>query len=141
MTRLFVVALAFGAFTLVATGVGIARRLPYQFGGTGGPDSVAVDALLHGTGISAPLVFVVVIIVLAWVAGRRSPRLGGIGAAAIVALLGVVGIIAGLMEPALRTLDPLVTPIAVVGIGLAVLLVVSAVRVAVSGTGDRRSTV
>jgi hypothetical protein len=37
--------------------------------------------------------------------------------------------------------DPLVTPITVVGIGLAVLLVVSAVRVAVSGTGDRRSTV
>ncbi len=139
MTRLFVVALAFGAFTLVATGVGIARRLPYQFGGTGSPDSVAADAFLHGTGISAPLVFVVVIIVLAWVAGRRGWV--GIGAAAIMALLGVVGIIAGLMEPALRTFDPLVTPIAVVGIGLAVLLVVSAVRVAVSGTGDRRSTV
>ena len=65
----------------------------------------------------------------------------GSGAAAIVALLGVVGIIAGLMEPAMLTLDPLVTPIAVVGIGLAVLLVVSAVRVALSGTANRRSTV
>ena len=139
MTRLLVLALAFGAFTLVATGVGIARRLPYQFGGTGSPDSVAADAFLKGTGISAPIVFVVVIIVLAYVAGRRGWV--GIGAAAIVALLGVVGIIAGLMEPAMLTLDPLVTPIAVVGIGLAVLLVVSAVRVALSGTANRRSTV
>lgn len=53
----------------------------------------------------------------------------------------MVGIFAGLMEPALRTLDPLVTPIAVLGIGLALLLVVSAVRVALSGIGNRRSAV
>jgi len=139
MPRLLVVALAFGAFTLVATGVGIARRLPYQFGGTGDPDSVGADALLHGTGVSAPLVFVVVIIVLAWVAGRGGWI--GIAAAALVALLGMVGILAGLMEPALRTLDPLITPIAVLGIGLAALLVVSAVRVALTGIGNRRSTV
>jgi hypothetical protein len=139
MPRLFVVALAFGAFTLVATGVGIARRLPYQFGGSGDPDSVAADALLRGTGVSAPLVFVVVIILLAWVAGRRGWI--GIVAAVVVALLGIVGIIAGLMEPAQRTLDPLVTPIAVLGIGLAILLVVSAVRVALTGIGNKRSTV
>jgi hypothetical protein len=137
MPRLFVVALAFGAFTLVATGVGIARRLPYQFGGSGDPDSVAADALLRGTGVSAPLV--VVIILLAWVAGRRGWI--GIVAAVVVALLGIVGIIAGLMEPAQRTLDPLVTPIAVLGIGLAILLVVSAVRVALTGIGNKRSTV
>lgn len=139
MPRLFVLALAFGAFTLVATGVGIARRLPYQFGGTGDPDAVGADAFLHGTGVSAPLVFVVVIIVFAWVAGRGGWI--GIAAAAVVALLGVVGIIAGLMEPALRTLDPLVTPIAALGIGLAVLLVVTAVRVALAGIRNRRSTV
>jgi hypothetical protein len=139
LTKLLVLALAFGAFTVVATGVGIARRLPYQFGGTGDPDSVAADAFLHGTGVSAPLVFVVVIIVLAWVAGRRGWV--GVGAAAIVALLGVVGITAGLMEPALRTLDPLVTPIGVLGIALAVLLVVSAVRTALSTTRNSRSTV
>jgi hypothetical protein len=138
MPRLLVVALAFGAFTLVATGVGIAQGLPYRFGGTGDPDSVAADAFLRGTGISAPLVFVVVIIALAWVAGRRGWI--GIAAAAVVALLGTVGIIAGLMEPALRTLDPIVTPIAVLGIGVAVLLVVSAVRVALTGIGNRRST-
>jgi hypothetical protein len=138
MPRLLVLALAFGAFTLVATGVGIARRLPYQFGGTGHPDDVAADAFLHGTGVSAPLVFVVVIIVLAWVAGRRGWI--GIAAAAVVALLDMVGIIAGLMEPALRTLDPLVTPIAVLGIGLAVLLVVSAVRVALGGARNGPST-
>ncbi|HUF05848.1 MAG TPA: hypothetical protein VMP86_00515 [Candidatus Binatia bacterium] len=136
MARLLVVALAFGAFTLVATGVGIARRLPYQFGGTGDPDSVAADAFLHGTGLSAPLIFVLVIIVLAWVAGRRGWI--GIGAAAVVALLGIVGIFAGLMEPALRTMDPLTTPIAVLGIGLAALLVVSAVRIALTGIGNRR---
>jgi hypothetical protein len=113
MPRLLVVALAFGVFTLVATGVAIARRLPYQFGGT--------------------------VIVLAWVAGRRGWI--GIAAAAVVALLGMVGIFAGLMEPALRTLDPLVTPIAVLGIGLAVLLVVSAVRAALTAIRNRRSTV
>jgi hypothetical protein len=139
MPRLLVFALAFGAFTLLATIVGIARRLPYQFGGTGDPDSVAADAVLRGTGVSAPLVFVVVIIVLAWVAGQRGWI--GIAAAAGVALLGMVGIIAGLMEPALRTLDPLVTPIAVLGIGLAALLVVSAVRAALTAIGNRRSTV
>jgi hypothetical protein len=139
MPRLLVVALAFGAFTLLATGVGVAQRLPYQFGGRGDPDSVAADAFLHGTGVSAPLVFVVVIIVLAWVAGRRGWI--GIAAAAVVALLGMVGIIAGLMEPALRTLDPLVTPIGLLGIGLAILLVVSAARVALTGIGSRRSTV
>ncbi|PZR64411.1 MAG: hypothetical protein DLM71_02410 [Chloroflexi bacterium] len=139
MPRLSVIALAFGAFTLVASVVGIARHLPYQFGGTGDPDSVAADAFLHGTGISAPLVFVAVIIVLAWVAGRRGWI--GIAAAAVVALLGTVGILAGFMEPALRTLDPLVTPIAVLGIGLAALLVVSAVRVVLTATGNRRSTV
>jgi hypothetical protein len=70
----------------------------------------------------------VVIIVLAWVAGRRGWV--GVGAAAIVALLGVVGIIAGLMEPALRTLDPLVTPIAVL----------SAARVALGATRNSSST-
>jgi hypothetical protein len=139
VAKLLVLALAFGAFTVVATGVGIARRLPYQFGGTGDADSVAADAFLHGTGVSAPLVFVVVIIVLAWVAGRRGWV--GVGAAAIVALLGVVGIIAGLMEPALRTLDPLVTPIGVLGIALALLLVVSAVGTALSTTRNGRSTV
>ncbi|MDQ6682810.1 MAG: hypothetical protein M3Y88_05995 [Chloroflexota bacterium] len=138
MSKLLIVALSFGAFTLVATGIGIARRLPYQFGGTGDPHSVGADAFLHGTGVSAPLVFVVVIIVLAWVAGRRSWV--SIAAAGVVAPLGMVGIIAGLLEPALRTLDPLVTPIAVLGIGLAVLLVVSAVRVALTGIGNRRST-
>ena len=139
MPRLLVVAAAFGVFTLVATGVAIARRLPYQFGGAGDPDTVAADAFLHGTGISAPLIFVVVIIVLAWIAGRSGWI--GIAAAALVALLGMVGIIAGLMEPALRTLDPLVTPISVLGIPLAVLLVVSAVRVALTGIGDKRSTI
>jgi hypothetical protein len=139
MPRLLIVALAFGAFTLLATGVGIAQRLPYQFGGSGDPDSVAADAFLRGTGVSAPLVFVVAIIVLAWIAGRRGWI--GIAAAVVVALLAMVGIIAGLMEPALRTLDPLVTPIAVLGIGLAVLLVVSAARVALTGIGSRRSTV
>lgn len=39
-TGLRVVALAFGAFTLIATGVATVRRLPYQFGGTGSPDNV-----------------------------------------------------------------------------------------------------
>ena len=136
MPRLLVVALAFGAFALVATVVAIAQRLPYQFGGTGDPDSVAADAFLHGTGVSAPLIFVLVIIVLAWVAGRRGWI--GIGAAAVVALLGIVGIFAGLMEPALRTMDPLTTPIAVLGIGLAALLVVSAVGAALTGIGNRR---
>jgi hypothetical protein len=136
MPRLLIVALAFGALTLVATVVGIAQRLPYQFGGNGDPDSVAADAFLHGTGVSAPLVFVMVIIVLAWVAGRRGWI--GIAGAAVVALLGMVGIVAGLMEPALRTLDPLITPIAVLGIGLAALLVVSAMRAALTGIGNRR---
>lgn len=139
MPRLLIIALAFGALTLVATGVGIALRLPYQFGGAGDPDSVAADALLHGTGVSAPLIFVVVIIVLAWVTDWGGWI--GIAAAAVVALLGVVGIIAGLMEPALRTLDPLVTPIAVLGLALAAMLVVSAVRAALIGIGNRRSTV
>lgn len=139
MPRLLVVALAFGAVTVVATGVGITRRLPYQFDGSAIRTTSPRMPSLHGTGDSAPLVFVVIIVILAWVAGRRG-RIGS-AAAAVVALLGMIGIIAGLLEPALRTLDLLVTPIAVVGIGLAILLAVSAVRVAFSGIESRRSTV
>ena len=124
MTRLLALTVGLGAFTLLATAVGVARRLPYQFGGNGSPDDVASDALMHGTGVSAPIVFVVVMIALAYVAGR--PSRVGVGAALVLAALGVVGIVAGLMEPGLRQLDPLVTSVALVGIVLAVLVVVTA---------------
>ena len=125
MNRLLALTVGLGAFTLFATAVGVARRLPYQFGGNGSPDEVASDALTHGTGISAPIIFVVVMVGLAYVAGR--PGRVGAGAASILAALGVVGIVAGLMEPALRQLDLLVTPVAVVGIAFAVLVVVTSV--------------
>jgi hypothetical protein len=121
------VAVAFGLYTVIATAVGIAQRLPYQFGGAGDPDSVTQDALVHGTGISAPLIFVTVIILLAYIATRS--RRASIPAAALVGLLSVVGIAAGLMEPALRALDPLITPVAVLGLAIAVLLLATALRV------------
>ena len=125
--RLLHVAVAFGLYTVIATAVGITQRLPYQFGGAGDPDSVAQDALVHGTGISAPLIFVTAMIVLAYSATRS--RRASIPAAALVGLLSVVGIVAGLMEPALRALDPLITPIAVLGLAIAVLLLAAALRV------------
>jgi len=125
--RLLEVAVAFGLYTVIATAVGIAQRLPYQFGGAGDPNSVAQDALVHGTGISAPLIFVTVMIVLAYIA-MRSIR-ARIPAASLIALLSVVGIVAGLMEPALRALDPVITPVAVLGLAIAVLLLAAALRV------------
>ena len=136
MTKLMALALALGAFTVVATAVGVARRLPYEFGGTGSPDNVAGDAFLHGTGISAPLVFVALMIALAYVAGRAG-RIGVV-AAVVLAVLGAVGIVAGLLEPALGKLDPLVTPVAVLGIGLAVLLVAGALRSAFDNARNGR---
>ena len=82
--------------SLALTMVAIQARVPYRFGGTGAREDVAADAFAHGTGISAPLVFLIVFVVLlalTWLPGRWKalPLL-------LAAVAGAIGIVAGIAE-------------------------------------------
>ena len=84
------------ALSLVLTYFAIEARVPYRFGGSGARENVAADALLHGTGISAPLVFLIAfvgLLALTWLPGRWKalPLL-------VAALGGGIGFAAGIAE-------------------------------------------
>ena len=85
---------------LLATLWAAVYRLPYEFGGHGAPDHVLRDFWSHGTALSAPALFLVALGLLSMVAGRRG-RLGS-AATAIVIVLMVIGLVTGVLEPALR---------------------------------------
>jgi len=91
---LFLIATAFS--TIFA----ILNKLPYEFGGTGNPETVAVDSISHGTAISPPLTALVIFAALTALTFRR----GWLGIVGLVGdmLLTVLFLVAGLAEPIIR---------------------------------------
>ena len=96
-TRTATIATVAIALGLALTAIGINRGLPHEIGGIGSKLTVGADTWASGTAISPPLVFLVVTGLLAAIT-MRSTR-GGTRAASWLALLTVVAIVAGLMEP------------------------------------------
>jgi hypothetical protein len=86
------------AIGLALTTIGIARGLPYAFGGQGDRGSVGADAWAHGTAISSPIVALVALGLLAAIAMR--PTRGGRRAAAWLAVLAAAVLGAAILEPA-----------------------------------------
>ncbi|HLO36701.1 MAG TPA: hypothetical protein VK194_11485, partial [Candidatus Deferrimicrobium sp.] len=56
------------AIGLALTTIGIARVMPYTFGGVGDRSSIAADAWAHGTAVSPALVALVFLGILATIA-------------------------------------------------------------------------
>ena len=91
-------------YSMISTVFAILNKLPYEFGGTGSPDTVAADSLTHGTAISPPITVLILLAVLAILTSRR----GWIGTVAIIGviLLAILFLVAGLGEPIIwRTLQ------------------------------------
>ncbi|HEY7131666.1 MAG TPA: hypothetical protein VH440_05405 [Candidatus Limnocylindrales bacterium] len=86
------------AIGLALTAIGIARRLPYTFGGTGDASRLVADAWAHGTAISPALVALAFLGLLAAIAMR--PTRGGRRAALWMVVVGIAVILSGLAEPA-----------------------------------------
>jgi xanthine/uracil permease len=103
------------AIGLALTAIGLARVLPYSFGGVGEKSAIAGDLWAHGTAVSPALVALAVIGLLAAIAMR--PTRGGRRAASWLAVLSGVLIVAGLAETAqqqailLGTIDVALTPL------------------------------
>ncbi len=99
----------------------IVNKLPYEFGGTGNPETVAVDSINHGTAISPPLTTLVIFAVLTALTLRQN-WLGVVGLVGNL-LLAILFLVAGLAEPILRrTLQaPSMSLVGVVTIGLSAL--------------------
>jgi hypothetical protein len=85
---------------LALTAIGLARALPFTFGGVGSSTSIAADLWAHGTAVSPALVALVVLGLLAAIAMR--PTRGGRRAAAWLAVLAIALVGSGLAEPAQR---------------------------------------
>jgi len=85
---------------LLATLWAAVYKLPYEVGGHGTPDHVLRDFWSRGTALSAPAPFLLAVGLLALVAGRRG-RYGAAAAVAVIALM-ILGVVAGVVEPALR---------------------------------------
>jgi hypothetical protein len=84
------------AYAIVGTAIGIAARLPYQFGGVGDPARVAEEFVTRGTAVSPPLVALAILAVAILIAAQRG-LVGRIGSA-LLAVLGAVFIIPTLGE-------------------------------------------
>jgi hypothetical protein len=118
------------AIGLALTTVGIARQLPYTFGGNGDQSAVAADVWAHGTSISPSLVALVFLGILATIAMR--PTRGGRRSATWLAILATALAVSGLAEPLqrqailLETVDAVSAGIWALEIGL-IALVLSAV--------------
>ena len=88
------VAIALG---LALTAIGMNRGLPHEIGGLGSRLTVGADTWASGTAISPPLVFLFAVGLLAAITMRGTR--GAARAASWLAVLTVVAIVAGLMEP------------------------------------------
>jgi hypothetical protein len=86
------------AIGLALTTIGIARRLPYTFGGNGDASSVAADVWAHGTAISPSLVALAFLGLLAAIAMR--PTRGGRRASLWIVVVAIAVTLAGVAEPA-----------------------------------------
>jgi hypothetical protein len=85
------------ALGLALTAIGMNRGLPHEIGGLGSKLTVGADTWASGTAISPPLVFLVVAGLLAAITLRGTR--GAARAASWLAVLTVIAIVAGLMEP------------------------------------------
>jgi hypothetical protein len=103
------------AFGLALTSLGLARSLPYTFGGVGDPSTVGADLWAHGSAVSPPLVALVVLGLLGAIAMR--PTTGGRRASAWLAVLAAALLVTGLVEPVQQqlvlfgTFDAALTPL------------------------------
>jgi hypothetical protein len=122
------------AIGLALTTIGIARQLPYTFGGNGDVTTVAADVWAHGTAISPSLVALVFLGILATIAMR--PTRGGRRAATWLAVLAVALIVSGVAEP-LQQQAILLQAIDVVGVGIWALHV-TLIALALSAVGQVR---
>jgi hypothetical protein len=82
---------------LALTAIGMNRALPHEIGGIGSKLTVGADTWAGGTAISPPLVFLVVIGLLAAITMRGTR--GGARAASWIAVLTAIAVVASLMEP------------------------------------------
>ena len=85
------------AFGLALSSIGLARSLPYTFGGVGDRSTVGGDLWAHGSAVSPPLVALVVMGLLAAIAMR--PTRGGRRSSAWLAVLAGALVVTGLAEP------------------------------------------
>jgi len=86
------------AIGLALTTIGIARVLPYTFGGVGDRSTIGADLWAHGTAVSPALVALFFLGLLAAIAMR--PTRGGRRASAWLAVLAGALVVSGLLEPA-----------------------------------------
>ena len=91
-------------FAGLSTIFAIANKLPYEFGGTGDPNTVVADSITHGTAMSPPITVLILLVILAILTLRR----GWLGIVGILGamLLAILFLVAGLAEPIIwRTLQ------------------------------------
>lgn len=102
--RLIVVAALNLFLQFIGAAISIARKLPYEFGGTGDPNNVAQDFVRGGgTALSSPLIPLLVLAVFVVLASRQDGW--GILAVSGITFFAILFTIAGLQEPILwRTL-------------------------------------
>ena len=100
---LFTISILLLIYSAISTVIAILNKLPYEFGGTGNPNTVAADSLTHGTTISPPLIALVILAVFTTLTLRRG-WLGVVGVVGVT-LFALLFLIAGLGEPIIwRTL-------------------------------------
>ena len=92
---------------LALTAIGLAKALPFSFGGVGSKATIGADLWAHGTAVSPALVALAVLGLLAVISMR--PTRGGRRAAACLAVLALALVGSGLAEPAQRDLVLLAT--------------------------------
>lgn len=121
---------AFVAVSLALTRIAIAEGVPYQLGGSGARDEVAADAFGRGTGISAPIVFLIgftVLLALTWLPGRwKVPPL------LLAAIAGAIGVGAGIAEIPMGS-GPFAYAIGPVAVALWVVSIAAAAGIAITG--------
>jgi len=122
------------AIGLALTTVGIARQLPYTFGGNGDVSMIAADVWAHGTAISPSLVALNFLGILSLVAMR--PTRGGRRAATWIVVVAIAMSLSGLAEP-LQLQAILFQSIDPVGVGTWALQV-SLIALILSAIGEAR---
>lgn len=120
----------FVAVSLALTAVAIAEQVPYRFGGSGTREEVPADAFAHGTGISAPIVFLVVfavLLALTWLPGRWKAVPLFLGAIA-----ATIGLGAGIAEIPLGS-GPFTYPIGPLAVALWFVSIAAAAGIMITG--------
>jgi hypothetical protein len=118
------------ALSLALTLIAIAAGVPYRLGGSGEAENVGQDAFLRGSGISAPIVFLIVfglLLALSWLPGRwRAVPIF------LAVLGGAIGIATGIAEIALGG-GPFAHDIGPIGVVLWISAILSAAGIVILG--------